>query len=62
MAAKLSGSGGSSENAARGNDGVEAVRRGRILSSKLYFDVPASKVKNILWKFLIPLEWMSMKF
>lgn len=46
MAAAPSSSGESSNTAASGDDGGESIRRNRILSSKLYFDVPASKVKN----------------
>lgn len=44
MAAPPSSSGESSNTAASENDGGESARRNRILSSKLYFDVPASKV------------------
>ncbi|XP_047971186.1 histone deacetylase 2 [Salvia hispanica] len=47
MAAAPSTGGGSSNTAASDNDGGEFVRRSRILSSKLYFDVPASKVPVI---------------
>lgn len=47
MAAPPSSSGESSNTAASENDGGESARRNRILSSKLYFDVPASKVPVI---------------
>lgn len=47
MAAPPSSSGESSNTAASENDGGESTRRNRILSSKLYFDVPASKVPVI---------------
>ncbi|XP_073055279.1 histone deacetylase 2 isoform X2 [Primulina eburnea] len=44
MAAPSSDSGGSSNKGEFRDEDVESERRSRILSSKLYFDVPASKV------------------
>ncbi|KZV51851.1 hypothetical protein F511_06894 [Dorcoceras hygrometricum] len=46
MAAQSRNSGDSSIKGEFQNEGVESERRNRILSSKLYFDVPASKIRQ----------------